>query len=251
MEDDIAALVEALEDAGHAVVLTGAGVSTASGIPSFRGDDGVWGRQFSPRDFELARFESDPAGFWRDRLRLREAMIPEDVAPNPAHEALAALEADGVLDAVVTQNTDGLHRAAGSERVIELHGSGERVVCRDCGAGFDAAPVRDRAANGEVPPRCADCGGVLKPAVVLFGEELPDDAFREARRLARESDAFLAIGSSLVVEPAASLPAEAAQSGQLAIVNRNETPHASRADVVVRGDVTDVLPRVVERLRAE
>ena len=251
MEAELSALVDALAGADRAVALTGAGVSTASGIPSFRGEDGVWGREFSPRDFELDRFEADPGGFWRDRLELHEAMMPEDVAPNPAHEALAALEDDGVLDAVITQNTDGLHRAAGSASVIELHGNANRVVCRGCGEQFDAAPARDRARAGEAPPTCAECGGVLKPDVVLFGEELPRDAYREARRLAADADAFLAVGSSLVVEPAASLPVKAARSGRLVIVNREATPHSSRADVDLRGDVTDVLPRVVDRLRAD
>jgi len=251
MDDELTALVDALGSVERAVALTGAGVSTASGIPSFRGEDGVWGRGFSPRDFELGRFEADPAGFWRDRLELHETMLSDDVAPNAAHEALAALEADGVLDAVITQNIDGLHGAAGSASVIELHGSANRVVCRGCGRQFDAAPARERARDGEIPPTCVECGGILKPDVVLFGEELPREAYREARRLADDADAFLAVGSSLVVEPAASLPVRAARTGRLLIVNRDATPHSSRADVDLRGDVTDVLPRVVERLRAD
>jgi NAD-dependent deacetylase len=246
MEDSLDAVAEALVGATCAAALTGAGMSTASGIPTFRGEDGVWGREFRPRDFSLSRFESDPKGFWQDRVQLHEVMYPADVAPNAAHEALARLEALGFLDGIVTQNTDGLHSAAGSERVIELHGNATRVICRDCETRSDAAAARQRIEDGESPPLCTDCGGVLKPDVVLFGERLSRERFDDAHRLAQESDLFLAIGSSLVVEPAASLPSQAAQNGTLVIVNFDETPYDDDADIVIREDLTEVLPRVVE-----
>jgi NAD-dependent deacetylase len=244
---DLDALATALRDAETAFAFTGAGVSTASGVPSFRGEDGIWETQFDPRDFRLGRFETDPAGFWRDRLALHEAMFPGDVAPNAAHEALADLEAAGHLDAVVTQNTDGLHAAAGSERVLELHGTTSRVVCRRCGDRQAAGPVHDRVRDGEVPPTC-DCGGPLKPDVVLFGEALPEATFAEARRLAERADACLALGSSLTVEPAASIPRVAARDGRLAVVNLDATPLDDVAAHVLPEDVTVLLPALVDRL---
>jgi len=236
----------ALRAAGVAVAFTGAGVSTASGVPAFRTEGGVWDR-FEPSEFHRRRLETDPSGFWRDRIEVHEAMFPGDVAPNAAHRALADLEADGAIDAVVTQNTDGLHAAAGSERVLELHGSAARVACRRCGRTTRAGPVHERVRDGELPPTCRGCGGTLTPDVVLFGETLPGETFAEARRLARESDLFLVAGSSLQVDPAASLPREAAADGSLAVVNLEPTPLADRADWTLRADVTDVLPALAER----
>lgn len=252
VDADLEPVVDALLAADTAVALTGAGVSTASGIPSFRGDEGIWQTQFDPDDFRIGRLDADPAGFWRDRLDLHEAMFAADPEPNAAHDALVDLERAGLLDAVVTQNTDGLHAAAGTDSLLELHGNAQRVVCRACGRRSDARDARQRARGGELPPRCADCGGVLKPDVVLFGELLPEGALTEAQRLARESDVFLAIGSSLTVEPAASLPSLAAGDGMLVLVNLDETPYSSRAAVDLRTDVTDVLPqlaRAVEHRR--
>ncbi|WP_129115707.1 SIR2 family NAD-dependent protein deacylase [Halegenticoccus tardaugens] len=245
-DDDLAAVADALTEADVAVALTGAGVSTASGVPSFRGEGGIWRTEFDPGDFRIGRFDADPAGFWRDRLRLHEAMFPESVAPNAAHEALARLEREGFLDAVITQNTDGLHAEAGSDRVLELHGTGARVVCRDCGRREEAAPVRERVRTGELPPRCDGCGGVYKPDVVLFGEALPRETFAEARRLAADSDVFLAVGSSLTVEPAASLPGVAAEGGTLVLVNREETPYSDRAHAEFRADAAATLSKLAE-----
>jgi NAD-dependent deacetylase len=241
------ALVDDIAAADTTFAFTGAGVSTASGIPPFRGEGGIWETEFDPRDFRIGRFETDPAGFWRDRLDLSAAMFPESVAPNPTHEALAALESAGLLDAVVTQNTDGLHAAAGTDRVLELHGTTSRVVCRRCGDRQPADPVHDRVRDGEVPPTC-DCGGVLKPDVVLFGEQLPRETVAEARELAESADVVLAVGSSLRVEPAASIPRDAARGGTLAVVNFDPTPLDDRAAYVFRADVTELLPALARRL---
>lgn len=248
MTDDLDRLAAALADADAATALTGAGVSAASGVPTFRGEDGVWGSAFDPDDFEVGRLRRDPAGFWADRIDLRERMRPDDLAPNPAHHALATLESMGVLDAVITQNTDGLHAAAGTEDLVELHGSAARVACEECGCRRPADPAFERARNGELPPTC-DCGGVLRPDVVLFGESLPDRELQRARDLARESDVFLAVGSSLTVQPAASLPLVAARDGSLWVVNLESTPADGRADGVIREDATEVLPAVVRRLQ--
>ena len=244
----IDALAGAIREADAAVAMTGAGVSTASGIPSFRGDDGIW-NEFDQHAFHRRRLDADPAGFWADRLELRARLRGDRTpAPNPAHKALARLESAGYVDAVVTQNVDGLHADAGSDRVLELHGTNRRVACEDCGDQSDAEPVFERARAGELPPRC-ECGGVYRPAVVLFGESLPDAVIDDAQRLARESDVFLAAGSSLTVRPASLLPAIAVESGgTLAVVNFEETPMDGSADYVFEADVTEVLPAISRAL---
>jgi NAD-dependent deacetylase len=237
----LAAVADALVKGRGAIALTGAGVSTASGIPSFRGDGGIWETAFDPNDFHHSRFRRDPAGFWTDRLRLQETMFPGEIEPNAAHHALVDLEKRGVLDGVVTQNTDGLHRAAGQPTLAEVHGNASRVECQSCGATADAAPAFDRVRDGDTPPRC-DCGGLYKPDVVLFGETLDPDVLGRAEDLAMASETILAVGSSLQVNPAASL---AGLSDRLVVVNFDETAYSSRADYDLRADVTDVLPRLV------
>lgn len=245
MDDRLDEVAAAVADAETTVALTGAGVSTASGIPAFRGEDGVWETQFDPADFRYTRFERDPAGFWRDRLDLHDALFGDDPEPNAAHEALAHLEREGHLDAVVTQNTDDLHAAAGSEQILELHGNARRVECQSCGRTVEAGPVQERVREGERPPHC-DCGGVYKPDVVLFGEQLSEGLLAEARRLAAEADVFLAVGSSLTVEPAASLPRVAARDGALVVVNLEPTDLSATADAAFRADVTEALPSLAD-----
>lgn len=246
----IDALASDIVGGDHVVALTGAGVSTASGLPSFRGEDGIWGVEFDPADFRYARFQSDPAEFWRDRIELHDRMYGDDVAPNDAHDALSALQADGELDGLITQNTDGLHAAAGSEGVLELHGNAQRAVCESCGVRIDAGPVYERARDGDVPPRCSECNGLLKPDVVLFGQPMPEGALQQAQHHAREADVFLAIGSSLTVEPAASLPDVAAsRSATVAVINLEETSLSDRATYDIRADVTAALPALVATAR--
>ncbi|QCW02807.1 Sir2 family NAD-dependent protein deacetylase [Natrinema pallidum] len=259
--DDLERLAGAIRRADTAVAVTGAGLSAPSGVPTFRGDDGIWDR-FDERQFTSDRFRRDPAGFWTDRVALHRAMFDEEYEPNAGHEALAAMGWDGNLEAILTQNTDGLHgdaAGAGGERtndgepdvaaetettVLELHGNSRWVRCTDCGNRRDGDPIVERAAAGELPPTC-ECGGVFRPDVVLFGDRLPDAVLQRARSLARESDVFLAIGSSLVVEPAASLPRLAASTGAtVAIVNLEPTPCDGIAETVLREDVTAVLPRL-------
>ncbi len=247
---DLDSLAAEIAGADTVVALTGAGISAPSGVPTFRGEDGVWGH-FDEGQFTYGRFQRDPAGFWRDRLELYEAMFGDGIEPNPGHEALADLSADGHLEAVLTQNTDGLHAEAAGRlpegdrpELLELHGNAHRVRCEDCGRRKANDPIVARVRDGDVPPRCS-CGGVFKPDVVLFGERLPGGALQRARALARESDVFLAIGSSLVVQPAAALPRQAAGTdATLAIVNLETTPYDTDASVLLRADVTDVLPRL-------
>ncbi|MDS0475600.1 Sir2 family NAD-dependent protein deacetylase [Natrinema sp. 1APR25-10V2] len=253
--DDLERFADDVRRADTVVAFTGAGISAPSGVPTFRGDDGVWER-FDEGQFAYGRFQRDPEGFWTDRVELQREMFDGEYEPNAAHEALAAMGENGHLEAILTQNTDGLHGDAvdsarddgasdGDETaILELHGNSQRVRCTDCGNRRGGDPIFERAAAGELPPTC-DCGGVFKPDVVLFGEQLPGAVIQRARTLARESDAFLAIGSSLVVEPAASLPRLAASTGAtVGIVNLESTPHDDTADVVVREDVTDALPRL-------
>lgn len=250
--DDLEAAARDVAAADRAVAMTGAGVSTASGVPDFRGGGGLWER-YDPDEFHVSSFERDPAAFWALWLDVDEEVFgDEEIAPNPAHRALADLEAASEIDAVLTQNVDGLHGEAGSESVIELHGSHDRVECRRCGRRSDADAAVESAREGELPPRCEVCSGVLKPASVLFGEPLPESTLLRAHVHAEKSDAFLVAGSSLTVEPAASLPRTAAETGAtLIVVNDEPTPHDDVATYVFRDDVTRVLPRVRDAVIAD
>lgn len=234
----------AIADAETAVVMSGAGVSTASGLPDFRASNGLWER-YERDAFHIDRLQTAPEQFWRTYAQISTELSGEGVDPNPAHEAIAALEQNGQIEAVITQNVDGLHQAAGSENVIELHGNGQRVVCPACSATYASKTVRERIKRGDTPPRCELCDEerILEPSVVLFGEQLPEHAFYRAHAIAQNSDVFLVAGSSLTVEPAASLPSLAANRGAtLIIVTHDRTPLSGRAEYDFRADVTDVLP---------
>jgi NAD-dependent deacetylase len=234
-----------LSTARRGLVLTGAGVSAESGIPTFRGEGGLWTKYDPVKVASIAYFMADPSAYWKvskDRGRVALA-----ARPNSGHHALAALEAGGHLVAIATQNTDGLHQESGSRHVIELHGSSRTVQCLDCGNRETRSEVQARL-EVEMPPRCRMCGGTfLKPTVVLFGEPLPQPAIQEAFALARQADVMLVVGSSLVVYPAAEIPVLAVRSGaQLIVINAEPTPLDELADVVVRGKSGEVLPEIVE-----
>ncbi|HEV1991262.1 MAG TPA: NAD-dependent deacylase [Candidatus Dormibacteraeota bacterium] len=238
-----------LSNAQRGLALTGAGVSAESGIPTFRGEGGLWTKYDPVKVASIEYFMSDPSAYWKvskDRGRVALA-----ARPNAGHNALAALEAGGHLVAVATQNTDGLHQDSGSRRVIELHGSGRTVQCLDCGNREPRSKVQARL-DVEMPPRCRVCGGIfLKPTVVLFGEPMPHAAVQEAFALAREADVMLVVGSSLVVYPAADIPVAAVRSGaSLIVINAEPTPLDDLATVVIRGRSGEVLPEIV-RLLAE
>jgi NAD-dependent deacetylase len=246
--DDVDPFAGAVRSADSAVALTGAGVSTASGVPDFRGEGGVWDR-FDQGAFTVDRYRRTPGEFWEDWLRLHDDLVEGDPEPNAAHRALADLESAGHLDAVVTQNVDGLHRAAGSERVVHLHGAGDRAVCPTCGDETPVDAVADRVRDGERPPTCGDCDDPLKPDTVLFGERLPLDALQAAKSRFGEAEAVLVAGSSLEVDPAGSMPLEA-RDATMAIVNLQPTPLDSRAHYVFREDVTEVLPAIRDAVLA-
>ena len=227
-------LAELLQERQPCVVLTGAGISTESGIPDFRSAEGIWAR-YDP--FEVAHidaFRRDPARVW-EFYALR---LDTQAQPNDGHHALAELEGRGWIRAVVTQNVDGLHRAAGSQEVVEVHGSLREAECVHCGVRVPMA-----AALAELPlPACPECGEVLKPGVVMFGELLPADAIERAQLLAAEAGLLLVVGSSLEVHPVAGLPGETLATGSaLAIVNRGGTPWDSRAELVLDAGAGETL----------
>jgi NAD-dependent protein deacetylase/lipoamidase len=238
----VARLAALVRERGPVVVLTGAGVSTESGIPDFRSSSGLWA-EVDP--FEVATidaFRRDPErvwGFYRERFRSLLA-----AEPNAAHRALAELEARGHVRAVVTQNIDTLHERAGSREVVEVHGSIRRAVCLRCG-GEEALDGVLRQLEERDTPLCPSCGAVLKPGVVLFGELLPVGAIERARQLAREAGLMLVVGSSLEVWPVAGLPLE---SRSFAIVNRGATPLDERAVLIVDAGAGETLTALVEAL---
>ncbi len=236
-----------LHQSQRAVAFTGAGISTESGIPDFRSPGGIWAKypQVMFQDF-LASAESRRL-YW---LRRKEG-YPDirRAEPNAGHRALARLEAAGRLRAVITQNIDGLHQKAGSRRVLELHGNTHAIACLDCGRHFDTDAIQQRLEAGQCDFTCDTCGGLLKSATISFGQPLPREVLEEAIELCVSSDLVLTLGSSLVVEPAASLPLQARRNGaRLVIVNLTATPLDSIADVVARDAIGPLLARVVELL---
>jgi NAD-dependent deacetylase len=247
---DLAAL---FASAQRPVVFTGAGVSTESGIPDFRSPGGVWAR-YDPGDLTWPRFIGSAAGrrrYWE----VGRAVYPviRSAAPNAAHQALAELYRMGQLDCCITQNVDDLHQRAGlpPEAVIELHGNATRVQCLDCSAGWHRDEVHAWLEAGVEVPECPTCGGIVKPRTVLFGEAMPRAELAEAERRARAADLFVVVGSSLLVYPAAYLPAHACDAGAtLVIVNLAPTALDARAELVIRGRAGDVLAGVAERVRA-
>jgi NAD-dependent deacetylase len=231
-------------------VLTGAGISTDSGIPDFRGPQGLWTRDPAAERFSTFQtYLADPAvrrRSWQARLR----HPAWSAAPNVAHAALARLGA--VVDTwVITQNIDELHQRAGTpaDRVLELHGTMYQVVCIGCGDRTDMADALDRVRAGEDDPPCRACGGVLKSATVMFGQSLDPSVLRRAVRAAAGCDLMLAVGSTLTVEPAASLCAVATDAGaHLVIVNRDPTPYDMLATEVIRDPISEAIPRITQTL---
>jgi NAD-dependent deacetylase len=230
----------------YMVALTGAGHSTASGIPDFRSPaSGLWEKADPMLVASIWSFRLQPKRFFDWIRPLVRTML--DAQPNPAHFALAELERRGILKAVITQNIDNLHQRAGSQRVLELHGHMRQATCVRCYRVVPTEPLMERILDGQVP-HC-ECGGVLKPNVILFGEQLPVRVFNEARAEMKRCDLLLVAGSSLEVIPAADLPYLALTSGAKGIiVNLQATDFDRHAQVVIHGDVTEILPKIVEAL---
>jgi NAD-dependent deacetylase len=243
-------LAELIRSAGSVVALTGAGISAPSGIPDFRSPGtGLWANVDPMEIAHISVWRREPERFW-GFYGTRFAAL-EGKQPNGAHRALAELEAAGQLDAVITQNIDGLHAAAGSRDVIEVHGSIASASCLVCGVRYPLGESRARlAVDPQGVPRC-DCGAPLKPDVVLFGELLDEEAMGRASALAERADLLLCIGSSLEVYPAAGLPElTLAAGGRIAVMTRSATPFDQFAAVRLDGDVEEELPAVLAALVA-
>jgi NAD-dependent deacetylase len=248
---ELHAVASWLRGADHVTVLTGAGISTDSGIPDFRGPNGVWTKNpDAEKAATIDYYMNDPdlrKRAWQNRLHSEMW----SAQPNAAHHALVELERKDALHALVTQNVDGLHHAAGQapEIVVEIHGNVREAKCMTCAWRGPMDETLERVRAGEDDPRCRDCGGILKSATISFGENLvPDDLHRSQLEAAR-AGVFLAIGTSLVVYPAAGLPEIALRSGaRLVILNAAETPFDTVADAVVRAPLGEVLPALASQV---
>ncbi len=238
------------QQAKHPVVLTGAGISTPSGIPDFRSEGtGLWAKSEAMEVASLNTFRYDPTLFYKWFRSLANQIV--NALPNDAHLALAQLQQAGYLQTVITQNIDILHQKAGSENVIEMHGTLRTLSCTQCFRQVEAEPflvpfIRD----GRIP-HCDACGAVLKPDVILFGEQLPQKAWYAARSAARQADLMLVVGSSLEVLPVAGLPMQTLdRGGHLIIINQTQTYLDVRADLVFSEDAAEVLPKLVKEVVA-
>ncbi|MCC6764250.1 MAG: Sir2 family NAD-dependent protein deacetylase [Deltaproteobacteria bacterium] len=249
-EHDLDTAAKLIAGARRIVALTGAGISTESGIPDFRSPGGLWTR-YDPTKLTFDKFRAS-AETRRLYWEMGNELFPvlRDAQPNAAHRALAALERRGGLLRIVTQNVDGLHQKAGSSTavVIEIHGTALEVGCLTCGARQPRGPVQARFAAGEYDLRC-DCGGLLKPATISFGQAMPERETAQAFADADEADVFLVIGSSLEVYPAAGLPRTAVENGtSLVIVNREATPYDPYAHVLLHGSAGETLTAVARKI---
>lgn len=247
MRDGIHQAVQLISEFGPAVVFTGAGLSTRSGIPDFRSaGSGLWTRDDPMRTASLSTFRHDPRRFWNWKALLMTKIW--DSQPNDAHLALVSMQRKGHLSAILTQNIDGLHQRAGSSPVHELHGSITHLSCPRCRRRWDSR-TWESVIRAMQLPLCPEDGTVLKPGVVLFEEMLPADVWKEAERLSRSAGLFLVAGSSLVVFPAAGLPQTAINHGaRLIIINRDPTPLDEEAQLTLQGDVAEILPLIAEQL---
>jgi NAD-dependent deacetylase len=240
---DVQTVADWLASSRSAVVLTGAGVSTESGIPDFRSPGGVWSKY---RTVFFDEFLESPEGrheYWRQKSEMHRDFA--DAQPNAGHQVLARWEAAGRIRGVITQNIDGLHQMAGSRRVLELHGTARQAACLDCAARYDIDPLVEKFLDDNRVPDCPECGGRLKHATISFGQTLPPDVLMDAARWSREADLMLAIGSSLVVTPAANLPRTVKEHGaRLVIINRDPTPLDFLADAILRGPIGQTLAQI-------
>ena len=248
-DQGVPALAGLIADAGRILVFTGAGISTASGIPDYRGPQGVW-KSSSPIYYQDFMSDHDArVASWERQLA--GAPVLEAAQPNETHRAVAELERAGKIEMVVTQNIDGLHRDAGTseEKLVEIHGTARLIECQSCRERTEPGPHREHFAETGEPPLC-HCGGILKSATISFGQQLNEIEVARAFDAARRADLAVALGSTLSVTPAADIPVEAARTGaRYAIVNKGETEHDRWGMVALRveGDVTEVFPAAVQQ----
>lgn len=243
-----------LLEANYAIALTGAGVSTESGIPDFRGPSGIWTKdpEAEKRAYEVySKFLQNPREYWEEVLRSKIYPLLENAFPNSAHRALAELESMGVLMCVITQNIDGLHQKAGSRNVIEFHGSVSKLRCIRCGLRFDKRELEPLIKLGNVP-ECRKCGNALKLDVVHFSEPIPPDVYVKSFEKAMKCDLMLVCGTSAVVYPAAELPRVAKRNGAKVVeMNLEETPLTFEgiSDYIIKGKLGENLPKIVEEVK--
>jgi NAD-dependent deacetylase len=241
-----------ITESKRTVAFSGAGLSTESGIPDFRSPGGVWDR-YNPEDFNFQNFLASEASrekYWEMATEMYEPM--KKAQPNLAHLAIAEMEKLGKLDCVITQNIDGLHFKAGNseEKVIQLHGTAIYVSCLNCGKKYDRDGIQERLRKGLKVPYCDDCHGPLKPATISFGQSMPERETQEAYHRSSLCDLFIVIGSSLVVQPAASMPLVAKRNGaKLVIINRDPTPYDDMADIVIHGQAGPTMARIMEKVK--
>lgn len=243
LDTQITELLRLINEADTIVSLTGAGISTEAGIPDFRSPGGLWSKYDPTELFSADGFRRHPETIYKMGAELQEGLRKSE--PTKAHVLLRKLEELGKLKTVITQNVDNLHQRAGSTDVIELHGTLTRGTCLKCGKNFPHTYMDERIAEGELPPLCDNCQGLIKPDVVLFGDPLPVEALHRATLVAAEADLMLVLGSSLVVYPAAEIPSLTIQNGgKLVIINLQDTFYDRVATIVIKqklGEVCDML----------
>jgi NAD-dependent deacetylase len=252
MEDKLIKIAQWMVTSKKVIVFSGAGLSTESGIPDFRSPGGVWDR-YNPEDFYFQNFlvsETSREKYWQMATEMYESIKPAQ--PNLSHLAIAELEKLGKLDCVITQNIDGLHFKAGNseEKVLQLHGTAIFVSCLSCGKRYDRDEIQERIKKGQKAPRCDNCVGLLKPATISFGQSMPEKETQEAYHRSSLCDLFIAIGSSLVVQPAASMPLVAKRNGaRLVIINRDPTPYDDMADLVIHAQAGPTMASILEYVK--
>lgn len=248
-EDKIRQAAELVKKSKYIVAFTGAGISVESGIPDFRSPGGLW-EKFDPNEYaSYSNFLTHPEKYWTMHKELREMVI--EAKPNPAHIALVDLELEyGKLKVVITQNVDFLHSRAGNTKVLEIHGTTKTSRCLSCSKEFFYTEVEAFLDQGQLPPRCPQCDGLIKTNTVLFGEQMPYDVMEQAREEVVAADLLIIIGSSLTIYPAASLPSLAVQAGKrILIVNREFTPMDIYANIAIRGMAGVIMPKILSTLK--
>ncbi|MCH8994205.1 MAG: NAD-dependent deacylase [Chloroflexi bacterium] len=252
LEEQLERAAQIVADSSYLIALVGAGMSKESGIPTFRGGDGLWDKHGEPPMDGYQRFLADPAAWWAERLSQQQqggelAQAIEEAKPNPGHIALAEMERAGYLKHIITQNIDNLHQVAGSTAITEIHGNRTKMRCIECSNRW----LREEFVTDEMPPRCPDCEGLVKGDTVMFGEPIPQGALESCYREAQRADAVLLLGTSAVVYPAAEFPAIAHRRGaKLIEVNPQETPLSDICSAVLRAPSGEALPKLLERVTA-
>ena len=244
--DEIKNVAEILKNSKQAVALTGSGISTGSGIPTFRGKDGLWNK-YDPEKFTMEYFMKNPKDFWSTAKNLFLPLI--NAFPSKSHYVLAELEEMGIIKAVITQNIDGLHQKAGSKNVLEIHGNGKKLKCLLCGEEYEIENFIDEINKNNVP-LCKKCHSILKPDAVLFGELLPKKTYLNSIYYSYTADVMLVIGTSLLVEPAASLPFSAKENGaKIITINLEKTPLDDLADYILKGYSDEILDKILNEIK--